>query len=180
MCRWAILLPTPREPECRKSHTRSASSTVTSMKWLPLPSVPSCASHPVLSRDGSNPASSASRVSSSTRGTDVATTLRLWCPAPSGIARSMASRSGASEPFARSSSTWNWVRTAAMPQPMSTPTAAGMIARSVGITDPTVAPRPTWASGMRAMCGWMNGIVAARSACSRVPGSRIDAQLTKR
>ncbi len=37
-----------------------------------------------------------------------------------------------------------------MPHPMSTPTAAGMMAPLVGITDPTVAPMPTWASGMRA------------------------------
>ena len=38
--------------------------------------------------------------------------------------------------------------TAIMPQPMSTPTAAGMIAPFVGITLPTVAPspsaRPAW------------------------------------
>ena len=34
------------------------------------------------------------------------------------------------------------VRTAIMPQPMSTPTAAGMIAPLVGITEPTVAPMP--------------------------------------
>jgi len=47
----------------------------------------------------------------------------------------------------------NCVLTAIMPQPMSTPTAAGMTARSVGITDPTVAPRPRWASGMSARCG---------------------------
>src|SRR5436853_7135300 len=37
-----------------------------------------------------------------------------------------------------------------MPQPMSTPTADGMTAPLVGITEPTVAPMPTWASGMRA------------------------------
>ena len=40
-----------------------------------------------------------------------------------------------------------------MPQPMSTPTAAGMIAPSVGMTEPTVAPMPRWASGMSATCG---------------------------
>jgi hypothetical protein len=34
------------------------------------------------------------------------------------------------------------VRTADIPQPMSTPTAAGMIACLVAITDPTVAPLP--------------------------------------
>ena len=38
-----------------------------------------------------------------------------------------------------------------MPQPMSTPTAAGMMARSVGITEPTVAPMPKCTSGMAAM-----------------------------
>ena len=39
---------------------------------------------------------------------------------------------------------------AIMPQPMSTPTADGITAPVVGITEPTVAPMPTWASGMRA------------------------------
>jgi hypothetical protein len=42
MCRWASLLPTPREPECRNSQTRSSSSRLTSMKWLPEPRLPSC------------------------------------------------------------------------------------------------------------------------------------------
>src|SRR5580658_5150059 len=32
MCRWASLLPTPRDPECRNSQTRSCSSRLTSMK----------------------------------------------------------------------------------------------------------------------------------------------------
>ena len=49
------------------------------------------------------------------------------------------------------------VRTAIMPQPMSTPTAAGMIAPSVGITLPTVAPMPECTSGMTATQRWMNG-----------------------
>jgi hypothetical protein len=40
---------------------------------------------------------------------------------------------------------------AIMPQPMSTPTAAGMMARRVGITEPTVAPMPKCTSGMAAM-----------------------------
>jgi hypothetical protein len=39
------------------------------------------------------------------------------------------------------------VRTAIMPQPMSTPTAAGMTARCVGTTVPTVAPLPRWTVG---------------------------------
>jgi hypothetical protein len=63
---------------------------------------------------------------------------------------------------------------------MSTPTAAGMIAPSVGITEPTVAPLPRWASGMRATCGKMNGSDAVASACAWVSGSRMLAQLTSR
>ena len=39
---------------------------------------------------------------------------------------------------------------ATTPQPMSTPTAAGMIASAVGMTEPMVAPLPRWASGMSA------------------------------
>jgi len=67
-----------------------------------------------------------------------------------------------------------------MPQPMSTPTAAGMIAPTVGITEPTVAPLPRWASGMSARCGRTNGIDAVCSACALVCSSRIDAQLSSR
>ena len=44
------------------------------------------------------------------------------------------------------------VLAAIMPQPMSTPTAAGMMALRVGITEPTVAPMPRCTSGMAAMC----------------------------
>ena len=42
MCLPASLLPTPRDPECRNSHTRSFSSRLTSMKWFREPSEPSC------------------------------------------------------------------------------------------------------------------------------------------
>src|SRR5438309_6683098 len=65
-----------------------------------------------------------------------------------------------------------------MPHPMSTPTAAGMIAPTVGITLPTVAPLPRCASGIRARCGRTKGIDAVRSACARVWSSRIEAKLT--
>jgi hypothetical protein len=41
-------------------------------------------------------------------------------------------------------------RTALMPQPMSTPTAAGEMACSMAITEPTVAPLPQCTSGMTA------------------------------
>ncbi len=35
-----------------------------------------------------------------------------------------------------------------MPQPMSTPTAAGATAWLIAMTEPTVAPLPRWTSGM--------------------------------
>ncbi|OQA09385.1 MAG: 2-deoxy-scyllo-inosamine dehydrogenase [bacterium ADurb.Bin374] len=35
-------LPTPREPLCSMNHTKPVSSRQTSMKWLPVPSVPRC------------------------------------------------------------------------------------------------------------------------------------------
>ena len=46
------------------------------------------------------------------------------------------------------------VRTAAMPQPMSTPTAAGHTASFMAMTEPTVAPLPKCTSGMTAT--WWN------------------------
>jgi hypothetical protein len=70
---------------------------------------------------------------------------------PCGTARSMAVRSGFSESgrsFARSV-----VSTAIMPQPMSTPTPAGMMARRVGMTVPTVEPMPACTSGITATWG---------------------------
>ena len=42
------------------------------------------------------------------------------------------------------------VRTAAIPQPMSTPTADGLTASRIAITEPTVAPNPTWTSAIAA------------------------------
>ncbi len=44
-----------------------------------------------------------------------------------------------------------------MPQPMSTPTAAGMIAPRVGMTLPTVAPMPVSTPGMAATHLCTNG-----------------------
>lgn len=63
------------------------------------------------------------------------------------------------------------VRAAIMPQPISTPTAAGITAPLVGITEPTVAPIPTCTSGMAATCLKMNGILAARESWSRALSS---------
>ena len=64
------------------------------------------------------------------------------------------------------------MRTAAMPQPMSTPTAAGTIAPFVGITLPTVAPRPQCTSGMAATHLKMNGSRAVFRSCCAALGSK--------
>jgi len=48
----AMRFPTPRLPACSISHTRSASSTHTSMKWLPVPSVPKYATSFAFSSTG--------------------------------------------------------------------------------------------------------------------------------
>src|SRR4051794_24485447 len=106
-------------------------------------------------------------------------TLALYFPAERGTADSIAVRRPPRRCIGRSLTTYG-VRTAIIPQPMSTPTAAGMIAPSVGMTDPTVAPLPRWASGISAMCGWMKGIPLAVTAWSRVLSARIDAQLIRR
>ena len=64
------------------------------------------------------------------------------------------------------------VRDAIIPQPMSTPTAAGMTAPFVGMTEPTVEPMPRCASGMRATWPSTMGRRAAFSAWRSVSGSR--------
>ena len=63
-----------------------------------------------------------------------------------------------------------------MPQPMSTPTAATITAPLVGMTDPTVAPMPTWASGMSATWPATIDSRAVFSAWRIVPGSTSVAQ----
>ena len=88
---------------------------------------------------------------------------------PCGTARSIAERTPSR--WSGRSLAISEVRAAIMPQPMSTPTAAGMIAPLVGITEPTVAPMPTWTSGMAATCLNTNGIRAARASWSRARSS---------
>ncbi len=53
-----------------------------------------------------------------------------------------------------------------MPQPMSTPTAAGMMALWVAMTEPIVAPIPRCTSGMAATWWWTNGRLAILDSCS--------------
>ena len=70
---------------------------------------------------------------------------------PTGISRSMEWRSFfAVSPSIRSAGID--VFRAIIPQPMSTPTAAGQIAPFVATTLPTVAPIPRWTSAMAATC----------------------------
>jgi hypothetical protein len=104
----------------------------------------------------------------------------LLLPSDNGTRASIARRSNPRFRPARTPASSNCVRTAIIPHPMSTPTAAGMIAPLVGITDPTVAPFPRCASGISARCGKMNGIDAAARACASVLSSKIDAQLSSR
>ena len=72
------------------------------------------------------------------------------------------------------------VRRAIMPQPMSTPTAAGMTAPSVGMTLPTVAPLPRCTSGIAATHPCTMGRDAMFSSCfwaSGLDGHAVDPRL---
>ena len=68
------------------------------------------------------------------------------------MAASIAPRSRFNE--SGSSSARTDVRMAPIPQPMSTPTAAGETAPRIATTEPTVAPLPKCTSGMAAT--WWN------------------------
>ncbi|KQX90850.1 hypothetical protein ASD51_20905 [Streptomyces sp. Root55] len=57
------------------------------------------------------------------------------------------------------------VFTADIPQPMSTPTAAGQTAPCIAITEPTVAPLPKWTSGMTARPLIQGSVDTFRSCC---------------
>jgi hypothetical protein len=63
------------------------------------------------------------------------------------------------------------VRTAIMPQPMSTPTAAGTMAARVAMTEPTVAPLPRCTSGITATWPWMKGSAAMLKSWRRAASS---------
>jgi hypothetical protein len=70
------------------------------------------------------------------------------------------------------------VRVAIMPQPMSTPTAAGMIAPRVGITLPIVEPLPRCTSGITARWRKMNGRRAVLISCRRAASSSTGTLMT--
>src|SRR5581483_11106230 len=67
------------------------------------------------------------------------------------------------------------VLTALIPQPMSTPTAAGQTAPRMAMTEPTVAPFPRWTSGITARPVIQGRVEMLRSCCiaalSTVAGS---------
>ena len=144
------------------------------MKWLPPPSVPICRSSLSVRILRCFCLIASSRPTSPDSATRVSMLSgNFQCspprPLPTGTLRSMELRSGprsSGRSLAR-----RVVRTAAMPQPMSTPTAAGMIAPRVGITEPTVAPLPRCTSGITATHGPTNGIDAMLRNCSWACGS---------
>jgi hypothetical protein len=88
---------------------------------------------------------------------------------PCGIRRSIADRNAAR--LSGKSLAVSVVRCAIIPQPISTPTAAGTIAPLVGITLPTVAPMPQCTSGITATCRCTNGSDATFRNCCRALAS---------
>ena len=148
------------------------------MKWLPVPSVPRCTRLFVFLSCGCLSVSRSNRCASVAHASTIAgggspqepvSRLLRFIDRPCGTACSIAERMP-SRWSGRSLAT-SEVRAAIMPQPMSTPTAAGITAPLVGITEPTVAPMPTWTSGIAATCLNTNGICAARASWARAPSS---------
>ena len=178
MKNWPIRFPTPREPLCSITQTRSSSSRQSSMKWLPVPSVPRWfsvlprRSRSYLTQMRSKPSLNAAHALALRLGNEPHAPRSPFPPCrvrPCGTAASMSERAPSSE-SGRSADVID-VRAAIMPQPMSTPTAAGTIAPRVGITLPTVAPIPRCTSGITATWRWMNGSNAILRSCSLAESS---------
>lgn len=158
------------------NQTRSASSRQTSMKWLPVPRVPRCWRLLVFSSLGCLSVIALKRPASAFQAWSAASGTSCQAPRsrrpkvlPWGTACSMALRR-ACRLSGRSAAT-SEVRAAIIPQPISTPTAAGMIAPRVGITLPMVEPLPRCTSGITARCLKMKGIFAVFSNCWRASSS---------
>ena len=96
------------------------------MKWLPEPERPSCSGQ-CRAAPSAWSAPRRSRAARRSAARRVAPDFWLYVPADSGIGAMICPCSTARSRPARSSAV-NCVRTAIIPQPMSTPTAAGMIA----------------------------------------------------
>ena len=142
------------------------------MKWFPPPSVPHWWAAFLFSASEATAgrfAFSAARSSSAARGW---TSERWWNP--TGMPRSIEARRRGSLPSSADAS--SEVRTAAMPQPMSTPTAAGQIAPFVAMTLPTVAPMPQWVSAIAATCLKTKGSAPVRTSCAAAEASTSSVQ----
>ena len=109
------------------------------MKWLPPPKVPSASLQFLSYWSGVARVSFASASRALTRTAALGPRRELFFPALIGMRRSMPARTALGSGMSERSS---GVRTAIMPHPMSTPTAAGMSAPWVASTVPTVAPLP--------------------------------------
>ena len=137
------------------------------MKWLPVPSVPRWTRLFVFSSRGYLSVIRLKRAASVAQASTIAgrrVAPANRCRACRGRRRGRAapparSRRGCPPDCREGRSRSSEVRAAIMPQPMSTPTAAGITAPLVGITEPTVAPMPTWTSGIAATCLNTNGIL---------------------
>ena len=166
---WVVAsrLPGPREPEWTTSHTWPSRPCDSSRKWLPRPRVPIWpAASPVRDlSDGtgfsSSQLSARSRVGARLR--------RCLSKLITGTALENSASTGPRSSGRRSAVMSR--RSPEMPQPMSTPTAEGMIVPSVTTTDPMQAPMPTWASGMMATGGTTPRARAVWRACSSAPDS---------
>jgi hypothetical protein len=93
----------------------------------------------------------------------------LWKLNPTGTSRSICARS--LPRLSGRSFAMRLVFAATIPQPMSTPTAAGMIAARVAITVPTVAPLPRCTSGITATWPARIGSRVTLRICSSAPCS---------
>src|SRR6266571_6720718 len=142
-------LPTPSEPICRTHFFSWSRCIFAILGYFRTISARRCASGVQASRRAP-----ASRCSSN----------------PTGTACSIAERTRAR--LSGSCSAVSERRTAFMPQPISTPTAAGMIAPRVGMTEPTVAPIPACTSGIAATCRNTIGSCATFASCCRAWASR--------
>ena len=94
---------------------------------------------------------------------------------PTGTRASISDRTPPSESGSALASSES--RAAIIPQPMSTPTAAGTIAPRVGMTEPMVDPIPTWTSGIAATCECTNGRRATCSSCRTASGVTSSVQM---
>src|SRR5260370_1125306 len=117
-----------REPECSINQTKFSVSRQTSMKWLPPPSVPSC--FIAFALRSWTPSCSSLKSFQPSQYED-SSTDSLYALKPTGIASSIAKRKSFNLPSRIP--LLNGVFTAIMPQPMSTPTVAGITASFVAI-----------------------------------------------